>query len=155
MIYRYHNGILTACSSFTCENPPGQECVRQDWLKLHGVLYCLMPGVRDSLAHSPLTRQEEMLIWCRNEQCDMSYIFEHFQQTLNSDTVAWRGGTIKNNESIKEIILKTTNTIVNIQTVVDNNISNGINKDLIAIILENVNDDTSDTVTVNNNKIAV
>ena len=31
--------------------------VRLDWLKLYGVLYCFMPGVRDLLAHLPLPRQ--------------------------------------------------------------------------------------------------
>ena len=30
---------------------------RLDWLKLHEVHYCLMPGVRDALAHLPLPWQ--------------------------------------------------------------------------------------------------
>ena len=47
-----------------CGNPHGQPVAREtewsvtlDCLKPHGILYCLMPGVRDSLAHSPLPLQ--------------------------------------------------------------------------------------------------
>ena len=75
---RNHFSVFVDCSR------PGEAegCVLLNWLKPHGVLYCLMPGVRDSLMHPLLPRQPEpvkgLLSWLKRWWISHCYLIAYW-----------------------------------------------------------------------------